>query len=149
MSIKKNAKTNESFITLQESARLAQSVEHQTFNLRVEGSSPSLGALLFTCPAVSKIPCKSPMASFSCVSPCPMKPSMSIQVGLGKSSFHSPCYKPKNELSNLILPLARWSRGMIRASGARGPGFKSRTSPESFNTFARLWILKLVSYVSY
>ena len=29
-------------------ARLAQSVEHQTFNLRVEGSSPSLGALLFT-----------------------------------------------------------------------------------------------------
>ena len=25
---------------------------------------------------------------------------------------------------------ARWSRGMIRASGARGPGFKSRTSPE-------------------
>ena len=29
-------------------ARLAQSVEHQTFNLRVEGSSPSLGALPFT-----------------------------------------------------------------------------------------------------
>ena len=27
------------------SARLAQSVEHQTFNLRVEGSSPSLGAV--------------------------------------------------------------------------------------------------------
>ena len=24
---------------------------------------------------------------------------------------------------------ARWSRGMIPASGARGPGFKSRTSP--------------------
>ena len=31
------------------SARLAQSVEHQTFNLRVEGSSPSLGALLLRC----------------------------------------------------------------------------------------------------
>ena len=33
--------------------------------------------------------------------------------------------------------VARWSRGMIRASGARGPGFKSRTSPQSFY----LWYL--------
>ena len=35
-----------------------------------------------------------------------------------------------------ISQLARWSRGMIRASGARGPGFKSRTSPTlfAFNT---------------
>ena len=33
---------------LRHRARLAQSVEHQTFNLRVEGSSPSLGALHFT-----------------------------------------------------------------------------------------------------
>ena len=30
---------------------------------------------------------------------------------------------------------ACWSRGMIRASGARGPGFKSRTSP-IFNFFS-------------
>jgi hypothetical protein len=29
-------------------ARLAQSVEHQTFNLRVKGSSPLLGANFFT-----------------------------------------------------------------------------------------------------
>ena len=35
-----------SFISLQQ-ARLAQSVEHQTFNLRVEGWSPSLGDSCF------------------------------------------------------------------------------------------------------
>ena len=27
------------------------------------------------------------------------------------------------------MSVARWSRGMICASDARGPGFKSRTSP--------------------
>ena len=32
-------------------------------------------------------------------------------------------------ITSRLSSKARWSRGMIRASGARGPGFKSRTSP--------------------
>ena len=34
--------------------------------------------------------------------------------------------------------VARWSRGMIRASDARGPGFKSRTSP-TFLLLSGVW----------
>ena len=37
-----------------------------------------------------------------------------------------------NNLSAILSTLARWSRGMILASGARGPGFKSWTSPMHF-----------------
>ena len=36
-------------------ARLAQSVEHQTFNLRVKGSSPLSGARLFERPTLSAL----------------------------------------------------------------------------------------------
>ena len=32
-------------------------------------------------------------------------------------------------VSEALLPLAVWSSGMILASGARGPGFNSRSSP--------------------
>ena len=40
---------------LEAKARLAQSVEHQTFNLRVKGSSPLLGALFFAFRVVLEI----------------------------------------------------------------------------------------------
>ena len=36
-----------SFVPPDTSARLAQSVEHETLNLRVVGSSPTLGAIFF------------------------------------------------------------------------------------------------------
>ena len=40
--------------------------------------------------------------------------------------------------------MAQWSRGMIRASGARGPGFKSRLSPQ-FILFHYMQLKKMFS----
>ena len=42
----KRTHTERSFIVIYTTARLAQSVEHETLNLRVVGSSPTLGATL-------------------------------------------------------------------------------------------------------
>jgi hypothetical protein len=56
---------------IETSARLAQMVEHQTLNLVVEGSSPSLG-VSFCAPGPR------PRATFFCLPPPPPSPSCSV-----------------------------------------------------------------------
>ena len=46
-----------------------------------------------------------------------------------------------NEVKTVISPLAAWSSGMILASGARGPGFNSRSSPLRASNYEQSLIL--------
>ena len=108
------------------SARLAQSAERKALNLVVVGSSPTVG-VCYSCRLSACQP------TCRCLTP---------------SAFHGPAWLLFWPCWPLPLPsrfvawllqdgaagfttqhMAAWSSGMILASGARGPGFNSRSSP--------------------
>ena len=51
------------------------------------------------------------------------------KVGAGGFEYSHRCGKARQRLMSIKNQLAAWSSGMILASGARGPGFNSRSSP--------------------
>ena len=116
------------------------------------------GTLMSHVPSKSSTPCGTRTRNLRIRSPTP------CPLGQGGTSHYVPglpywfpsaklfmCHAalfPFYVLSEPSVSLAAWSSGMILASGARGPGFNSRSSPFSFASAASSpmpcqWLLRL------